>query len=343
MKNCNCEQLFAKYLCDIPNQWREGIVKALCFIFEDAPLNCNDVKKCETLTSLSPFSISGDILSVVFHDEKGRNIKRSLDLKKVINGVLNQIDPLCIMSIDSWRLLSFEQKLQTLINLQCNQCCVNTTTTTTSSSTTSTTTDPCSCHTYQIRNLSGKNIDMFYYNCSTYNQVYQIVTNGETTQICSCSNWTKPAGAGITVINLGSGCFATTSTSTSTTTTVPPTTTTSTSTTSTTTLVPPTTTTTTSTSTTSTSSTSTSSTTSTSTSSTSTSTSTTTTTTAAPILCRSYSIQATPTVSIEWEDCPTGAILSTTITSGGTQTFCIREGSLNVTGGSAEIIDLGPC
>lgn len=351
MNICNCLEDLSAYLCDIPHEWREDIVKALCFVLEDDPITCSDIKSCETVTYLSPFVLSGnvfyqDTLHVSFKDEKGRTYTRSINLRTALDNLFADLNPRCINGGTWVGLDTPEDKLNAIIARGCDECCQ--TTTTTSSTTTTTTANPCVCYTYQIRNLSGASIGIFYYNCSApYDQIFQTIANGETTQICSCSTWTKPAGAGITVINMGVGCFATTTTSTTTTsssttttTTAAPTTTTSTSTTST---SSTSTSSTSSTSSSSTSSTSSSSTSSTSTSSTTTSSSTTTTTTAAPVLCRSYQVEALPTVSLEWEDCETGAPLSTTLTSGTIQTFCVREGTLNVTAGAADIIDLGPC
>lgn len=70
---------------------------------------------------------------------------------------------------------------------------------------------------------------------------------------------------------------------------------------------------------------------------------TTTTTTGAPVVCHTYLVQATPTVSIEWLNCPDSTPQSTTLTSGASQNICCIEGSLNITSGSASITDNGVC
>ena len=56
-------------LCDIPFEWRKGIVQALCYTLDNIGVSCDDVKGCQTLTKLYPFSINfavnSDVVSVV--------------------------------------------------------------------------------------------------------------------------------------------------------------------------------------------------------------------------------------------------------------------------------------
>lgn len=131
-----------KILCDIPNEWRTPIAQALKLIMPCVEPTCDDIKDCQTLTSLSPFTISGDgILSVTFTDEKGRERIRTIDLTGVIQDSLLSIDPKCIMSQEDWDALSHVERLSAILSASCD-CCTTSTTTTTSTSTTTTTTSP---------------------------------------------------------------------------------------------------------------------------------------------------------------------------------------------------------
>ena len=71
MKICNCHKDLHAYLCDIPFEWRVGIVKALCLIFEQQPDLCKWVKDCETLTFMSGFRFQGNNLIIEYRDEDG--------------------------------------------------------------------------------------------------------------------------------------------------------------------------------------------------------------------------------------------------------------------------------
>jgi hypothetical protein len=140
IKNC-ISDIFA-YLCDIPQNWREGITKALCFVNQDNNIVCNDIQKCETLTNLSAFTLNNTELSVTFKNERGELQKRSVDIRSAIETVLNSIDPKCLMTQNEWNLLSYEGKIQSIINGHC-ECCITPTTTTTSTTTTTTIFDTC--------------------------------------------------------------------------------------------------------------------------------------------------------------------------------------------------------
>jgi len=58
-------------------------------------------------------------------------------------------------------------------------------------------------------------------------------------------------------------------------------------------------------------------------------------------LCTTYQIQPSGSVTVEYERCDTGSPEG--FTSSGTEVRCMRTGSLNITGGAAEIIEVGPC
>lgn len=415
MNICNCNIDLDKFLCDIPKEWRDGIVKALCFTLNQTSVNCNNIKNCETLTSLSPFSILGNILNVTYKDENGYLHIASTDIQELLDNVLDDIDPKCLTSPETWATLTHIERIQLLIDesciccpstttttststtttsgytyyytneyvcldgckqisdstviyvpngfvysplyfyqgldnpdsyyqitgvapltidavqidtgsysLNCNSFCPTTTTsttttttlepsttTTTSTSTTSTTTVPipCTCHTYSIEVIEG--ISFQYYQCGETVLTTIFLGPGGSTTVCCCEdNLLLTGDSNVTITDLGIGCGGTTTTTS--------TTTTSSSTTTTTTVEPTTTTTTT------------------------TSTSTTSTTTDAPVInCIFYQITTTSSISVEWEDCETGLIFSTT--TGGTTHVCAREGTLSITAGEGVITDFGDC
>ena len=131
---CNCIYDISRYLCDIPNEWKEGITQALCFVYSDDTKDCNTVHKCETLTYLSPFTLLGNTLSISYKDENNLINTYSVDLSTT--DYLSSTTPGCLTTAPLWAELSDLEKIQMIIDKSCN-CC---TTTTTSSSTTTTTT-----------------------------------------------------------------------------------------------------------------------------------------------------------------------------------------------------------
>lgn len=126
----NCEKVIEKYLCDLPSEWRKQITKVICeFINPAVPLNCADVKKCETLTYLSAFTVSGSEVCIDYKDENGVTVHRCFDMAEV--GL--DLDPKCIMSQEDWDLLTWREKIQAIIDYACTcqQITTSTTTTTT--------------------------------------------------------------------------------------------------------------------------------------------------------------------------------------------------------------------
>ncbi len=139
MDICNCNLDLDAYLCDIPHEWREGIVKALCLTLQSVNLGCTPIKKCETLTSLSGFTLQGGQLSITYKDENGYLNTSDVDLSLSIEDSLDEIDPSCLMSQEDWDDLTNLERIQAILDAHCN-CCSTTTTTTTSTTTTSTST-----------------------------------------------------------------------------------------------------------------------------------------------------------------------------------------------------------
>lgn len=87
MANINCQADYEAYLCDIPSEWRKQIATLMCKVTNDKyTLTCPDVKACETLTSLSPFTVDGSEVSIQYKDEKGITVVRSFDINDAITG-----------------------------------------------------------------------------------------------------------------------------------------------------------------------------------------------------------------------------------------------------------------
>ena len=111
------------YLSPLPSEWRAKITEALVY-FKDSiqQPTCEDFKVCETLTSLSTFSIAGDAISISYTDEVGVTVTRSVSLGQVLNNQLDDLDPGCLTDTTTWASLTYVQRLQALIDAQC-ECC----------------------------------------------------------------------------------------------------------------------------------------------------------------------------------------------------------------------------
>ncbi len=113
----NCEDVIKGYLCDLPSEWRTQIAHVICkFLNPSTPLNCADVKKCETLTYLSAFTVNGSQVCIDYTDEHGVTVHRCFDMSQV--GL--DLDPKCIMSQEAWDALTWEQQIQAIIDYACS-------------------------------------------------------------------------------------------------------------------------------------------------------------------------------------------------------------------------------
>ncbi len=117
-------------LKDIPSKWRNELTDILYEIQceRNAP-TCDEVKDCQTVTSLSDFTVEGTTVGIVYKDENLVSYTRSFDIEHVVDNVLD-LTPGCLTDITTWNTLTLTQKLQLWINSFCN-CCSTTTTTTT--------------------------------------------------------------------------------------------------------------------------------------------------------------------------------------------------------------------
>lgn len=112
----NCEELLGKYLCDIPFEWRTQLVKVICkYLNISSELDCNDVKKCETLTALSAFTVTKDEVCIEYTDENKVKWRRCFNIQ---TPHLN-LNPNCIMSQEDWDLLTWNEQIQAILDYVC--------------------------------------------------------------------------------------------------------------------------------------------------------------------------------------------------------------------------------
>lgn len=120
------------YLESLPSKWKNQLSLILCEIKSSKQQpSCADVKSCETLTTLSPFSVDGTVVSIRYKDEKGVEVTRSFDTLDIINNILNELDPNCLATEEQWLDLTPVEKFQLLIDDHCGCCSTSTTTTST--------------------------------------------------------------------------------------------------------------------------------------------------------------------------------------------------------------------
>lgn len=136
------KQQILEHLSPLPCDWAQSIANVLCeFQSSIQTPDCNKVKECETLTSLSDFVIDGNSVCITYKDENKVSVERCFDVTEILNNSVNDIDSGCVASSTSWNGMSYLEKFQAIIDTLCN-CCPSVTTTTTipASSTTTTTT-----------------------------------------------------------------------------------------------------------------------------------------------------------------------------------------------------------
>lgn len=109
------------YLGPLPSEWREKLTAILCLLKEDKQTpDCADFKACETVTSLSPFSIEDTTLSITYTDEDGVSVTRSVDLAELMNRQLDELTPGCLTDAETWNSLTYQERLQLIINTACS-------------------------------------------------------------------------------------------------------------------------------------------------------------------------------------------------------------------------------
>jgi len=120
------KQQIEEMLSAIPSKWREQLATILCQIKEDKEsVDCNKVKECETVTSMSDFTVSGTTISIKYTDENGVQVTRSVDIESALNGTLDDLQPNCLASPSEWNALSYNERIQLIIDAHCACCGFN--------------------------------------------------------------------------------------------------------------------------------------------------------------------------------------------------------------------------
>lgn len=117
-------------LSSLPSAWREQIADVLCKIEKDKEASdCEEVKECESNTSLSEFIIDGTEVSITYTDENGTTYDRSFNFSAMLNALLDDIDPACVATPTEWANMTWIERMETIVAYTDN-CCSTTTTTT---------------------------------------------------------------------------------------------------------------------------------------------------------------------------------------------------------------------
>jgi hypothetical protein len=126
-----CEQELSALLPSLPSKWRDQLVSVLCEIrAQQTTEGCEKVKECETVTSLSGFTLSGSSACIEYTNEAGVTVERCFDISSILNNTMNDIIPSCVSSQEEWDAMTYLQRIQSWIDAHC-ECCDTTTTTTT--------------------------------------------------------------------------------------------------------------------------------------------------------------------------------------------------------------------
>lgn len=172
-----CKEKILAQLTNIPTSWAIQIANVICDTIE-VDVTCEKVKECETLTTLSVFSVSGSEVCIEYKDEDGTTFRRCFNMNSIINNSLYNINPKCLTSQSNWRGMTFAQQWQMIIDKVCTDCTPVYTTT----STTTTTIAPTTTTTTTIIPTT------------TTTTTHGITSTTTTTTIVGCSSWTVTGG-----------------------------------------------------------------------------------------------------------------------------------------------------
>jgi len=131
INQCDLEEI----LKDIPSKWRDSLIQILMDIQSSCTtgqVTCEDVRECETVTTISEWVINDTEVCITFTNEQGIPIERCFDVENILNEQLSNgnIDPGCITTPTIWNTMTYTERIQALIDTMCN-CCPSTSTTTT--------------------------------------------------------------------------------------------------------------------------------------------------------------------------------------------------------------------
>ena len=72
----NCREKISAILCSLPCEQKAAVTFAICTALKNFTVDCDDIKECETLTSLSEFTVTDDQVCITYIDEKGEESVR---------------------------------------------------------------------------------------------------------------------------------------------------------------------------------------------------------------------------------------------------------------------------
>jgi hypothetical protein len=127
----NCKDVINALLPSLPDDWREKLTCLVCEeILQVYNLECEDVRDCETVTSLSDFTFTDNQLSITYVDENDVSITRNITISAMLNDdPMDLIEPpSCVASVEDWINMSHSQKWQAVIDELCDSCEPTTTT-----------------------------------------------------------------------------------------------------------------------------------------------------------------------------------------------------------------------
>ena len=80
-----CKQKILEKLCNLPFKWANEIAEAIC-IGIHINSACNSLKDCESISTLSDFTVNGTNACITYKDEKGTSVIRCFNF-------VNQVYP----------------------------------------------------------------------------------------------------------------------------------------------------------------------------------------------------------------------------------------------------------
>ncbi len=123
LNSTTCKEKYIGWLTGIPHEWKCRIAEAMCSSMDElATVDCDQVKECETLTSLSTFTVIDSSVCIVYTDEEGTEVTRCFDFNDVLNNSLESVDPNCLSTAEEWANLSFTGKFQAIVDKICQNC-----------------------------------------------------------------------------------------------------------------------------------------------------------------------------------------------------------------------------
>lgn len=184
----SCVKKVMDELSALPPKWAEKLACNICGMVDtddecdtSAP-DCEDIRDCQTITSLTDFEVIGNVICISFTDEHGVVVKRCFEASQFTDEI-NETDGTCITPL--WGILSATEKWQAIIDKVCN-CCNPTTTTTTTSTTTTTTIAPCTdCWSFLMTNSDSISHDFSYLDCDDVNHNITLIA-GSSLAFCAC-------------------------------------------------------------------------------------------------------------------------------------------------------------